>query len=179
MDFQSVARVGHASHPATGALRERKTLVEQGDAGGPRSQRVWRAGGGRSGGCGQGEGRCVARPSGRACGARAEFCGGGPPHLLIADAHTGLREGIRGALNGVTWQRCTVYFQRNVLSRVPAANRLTTGKPRCPGPPHASSAAASSTSSSRASSRSKVKPLASSWSSWSGNGALVELSYCA
>jgi putative transposase len=41
--------------------------------------------------------------------------------LVISDAHTGLRAGIRGALNGVVWQRCTVHFQRNVLSRVPKA----------------------------------------------------------
>ncbi len=41
--------------------------------------------------------------------------------LVISDAHTGLRAGIRGALNGVAWQRCTVHFMRNVLCRVPKA----------------------------------------------------------
>lgn len=41
--------------------------------------------------------------------------------LAISDAHLGLRAGIRGALNGVTWQRCTVHFMRNVLCRVPKA----------------------------------------------------------
>ncbi len=28
--------------------------------------------------------------------------------LVISDAHTGLRAGIRAVLNGVAWQRCTV-----------------------------------------------------------------------
>lgn len=41
--------------------------------------------------------------------------------LVISDAHLGLRAGIRGALNGVAWQRCTVHFMRNVLCRVPKA----------------------------------------------------------
>ena len=41
--------------------------------------------------------------------------------LVISDAHQGLRKGIRGALNGVEWQRCTVHFMRNVLCRVPKA----------------------------------------------------------
>ena len=41
--------------------------------------------------------------------------------LVISDAHTGLRKGIRGVLNGVAWQRCTVHFMRNVLCRVPKA----------------------------------------------------------
>lgn len=41
--------------------------------------------------------------------------------LAISDAHLGLRKGLRGALNGVAWQRCTVHFMRNVLCRVPKA----------------------------------------------------------
>jgi transposase-like protein len=41
--------------------------------------------------------------------------------LVISDAHTGLRKGIRSVLNGVAWQRCTVHFMRNVLCRVPKA----------------------------------------------------------
>ena len=41
--------------------------------------------------------------------------------LVISDAHLGLRKGVRGALNGVAWQRCTVHFMRNVLCRVPKA----------------------------------------------------------
>jgi transposase-like protein len=39
--------------------------------------------------------------------------------LVISDAHTGLRAGIRGVFNGTTWQRCSVHFLRNVLSRLP------------------------------------------------------------
>jgi transposase-like protein len=41
--------------------------------------------------------------------------------LVISDAHAGLVAGVRGVLNGVAWQRCTVHFMRNVLSRVPKA----------------------------------------------------------
>lgn len=39
--------------------------------------------------------------------------------LAISDDHKGLRKAIRGVLNGTSWQRCTVHFLRNVLSRVP------------------------------------------------------------
>jgi putative transposase len=39
--------------------------------------------------------------------------------LVISDAHVGLRKAIRAVLNGASWQRCTVHFMRNVLSRVP------------------------------------------------------------
>jgi transposase-like protein len=41
--------------------------------------------------------------------------------LCISDAHVGLRKGIRSALNGVAWQRCTVHFMRNMGSHVPRA----------------------------------------------------------
>lgn len=39
--------------------------------------------------------------------------------LVISDAHTGLKAGVLGTLNGVTWQRCRVHFMRNILTRVP------------------------------------------------------------
>lgn len=39
--------------------------------------------------------------------------------LVISDAHSGLRAAIREVLNGTTWQRCSVHFLRNVLSRLP------------------------------------------------------------
>jgi putative transposase len=39
--------------------------------------------------------------------------------LCISDAHMGLKKAIRKVLNGASWQRCTVHFMRNVLSRVP------------------------------------------------------------
>jgi putative transposase len=35
------------------------------------------------------------------------------------DAHSGLRAAIRAVLNSTTWQRRSVHFLRNVLSRVP------------------------------------------------------------
>jgi putative transposase len=41
--------------------------------------------------------------------------------LVISDAHMGLRKAVRAALNGASWQRCTVHFMRNVLTRVPRA----------------------------------------------------------
>ncbi len=39
--------------------------------------------------------------------------------LVISDAHLGLKGAVRKVLVGATWQRCTVHFLRNVLSRVP------------------------------------------------------------
>lgn len=39
--------------------------------------------------------------------------------LVISDNHSGLKAAIRTALNGVSWQRCTVHFLRNVQSLVP------------------------------------------------------------
>jgi len=39
--------------------------------------------------------------------------------LAISDAHLGLKNAIRNVLVGASWQRCSVHFRRNVLSRVP------------------------------------------------------------
>lgn len=39
--------------------------------------------------------------------------------LVISDAHSGLKKAISCALNGCTWQRCSVHFLRNLLSKVP------------------------------------------------------------
>jgi transposase-like protein len=39
--------------------------------------------------------------------------------LAISDAHTGLKRGLRGVLNGVSWQRCRVHFMRNAASKLP------------------------------------------------------------
>jgi transposase-like protein len=39
--------------------------------------------------------------------------------LVISDAHLGLKGAVRKVLVGAAWQRCTVHFLRNVLSRVP------------------------------------------------------------
>lgn len=38
--------------------------------------------------------------------------------LVISDAHAGLQRAIAEVLTGAAWQRCTVHFMRNVLSRV-------------------------------------------------------------
>lgn len=41
------------------------------------------------------------------------------PHLVISDAHAGLVEAIRKGFSGASWQRCKVYFMRNILAHVP------------------------------------------------------------
>ena len=40
-------------------------------------------------------------------------------HLVISDAHTGLKQAIAAVMLGSTWQRCRVHFLRNVLAQVP------------------------------------------------------------
>jgi putative transposase len=40
-------------------------------------------------------------------------------HLVISDAHEGLRAAIDKVLLGAAWQRCRVHFARNVLAKVP------------------------------------------------------------
>jgi putative transposase len=40
-------------------------------------------------------------------------------HLVISDAHEGLRAAIDKVLLGAAWQRCRVHFLRNVLAKVP------------------------------------------------------------
>ena len=40
-------------------------------------------------------------------------------HLVISDAHEGLKGAIASVLLGSAWQRCKVHFLRNVLSRIP------------------------------------------------------------
>jgi putative transposase len=40
-------------------------------------------------------------------------------HLVISDAHEGLRQAIAKVLHEASWQRCRVHFMRNVLSVVP------------------------------------------------------------
>jgi transposase-like protein len=40
-------------------------------------------------------------------------------HLVISDAHEGLKAAIAGVFVGSAWQRCRVHFMRNVLARVP------------------------------------------------------------
>jgi transposase-like protein len=40
-------------------------------------------------------------------------------HLVISDAHEGLRAAIGAVLHGASWQRCRVHFLRNALALVP------------------------------------------------------------
>jgi putative transposase len=40
-------------------------------------------------------------------------------HLVVSDAHQGLKQAIREVFVGASWQRCRVHFVRNVLARVP------------------------------------------------------------
>src|SRR5712691_5598125 len=40
-------------------------------------------------------------------------------HLVISDAHQGLKSAIGAVLLGAGWQRCRVHFLRNVLARIP------------------------------------------------------------
>lgn len=42
-------------------------------------------------------------------------------HLVISDAHEGLKQAISTVLHGASWQRCRVHFMRNILSHVPKA----------------------------------------------------------
>jgi putative transposase len=42
--------------------------------------------------------------------------------LVISDDHEGIKAAVASELPGTEWQRCTVHFQRNVLSHVPASS---------------------------------------------------------
>jgi hypothetical protein len=39
--------------------------------------------------------------------------------LVVSDDHEGIKAAMAGELPGAEWQRCTVHFERNVLSHVP------------------------------------------------------------
>ena len=41
------------------------------------------------------------------------------PNLIISDAHSGLVSAIQEFFPGASWQRCKVYFMRNILAYVP------------------------------------------------------------
>jgi len=43
--------------------------------------------------------------------------------LVISDAHEGLKAAIAQVLTGATWQRCRVHFMRNLLARIPQADK--------------------------------------------------------
>lgn len=40
-------------------------------------------------------------------------------HLVISDAHTGLKNAITRVFQGASWQRCKVHLMRNLLAHVP------------------------------------------------------------
>jgi transposase-like protein len=42
-------------------------------------------------------------------------------HLVVSDAHEGLKAAIAATLHGASWQRCRVHFVRNALAQVPKA----------------------------------------------------------
>jgi putative transposase len=42
--------------------------------------------------------------------------------LAVSDDHEGIKAAVAGELPGAEWQRCTVHFQRNVLSHVPSSS---------------------------------------------------------
>jgi transposase-like protein len=44
-------------------------------------------------------------------------------HLIVSDAHEGLKQAIGTVLTGTTWQRCRVHFMRNLLATVPQGAR--------------------------------------------------------
>jgi putative transposase len=41
--------------------------------------------------------------------------------LVVSDDHEGIKAAVAGELPGAEWQRCTVHFERNVLSHVPSS----------------------------------------------------------
>ena len=51
--------------------------------------------------------------------------------LVISDAHGGLTNAIRRMLQGSCWQRCRVYFARNLLQTVPKAHHEMVAAALC------------------------------------------------
>jgi putative transposase len=44
-------------------------------------------------------------------------------HLVISDAHTGLKNAIARVFQGAGWQRCKVHLMRNLLAHVPKSHK--------------------------------------------------------
>lgn len=44
------------------------------------------------------------------------------PHLIISDAHEGLKKAIQREFIGTSWQRCNVHFKRNIFTKLPKKN---------------------------------------------------------
>jgi putative transposase len=43
-------------------------------------------------------------------------------HLVVSDAHAGLKAAVAQQFTNSSWQRCRVHFMRNVLAQVPRGN---------------------------------------------------------
>lgn len=44
------------------------------------------------------------------------------PHMIISDAHQGLKSAVEIEFMGAKWQRCVVHFLRNIISYMPRKN---------------------------------------------------------
>ena len=44
-------------------------------------------------------------------------------HLVISDAHEGLKAAVNTVFTGASWQRCRVHFMRNVLAHIPKGDK--------------------------------------------------------
>jgi len=47
----------------------------------------------------------------------------GGVHLVISDAHSGLKKAITRVFQGTSWQRCKVHLMRNLLAHVPKSHK--------------------------------------------------------
>lgn len=44
------------------------------------------------------------------------------PHMVISDAHKGLKRAIHESFVGASWQRCTFHFKHNIIGHMPKKN---------------------------------------------------------
>ncbi len=54
-------------------------------------------------------------------------CGIEKVHLVISDAHNGLKVTVEECFIGASWQRCKVHFMRNILARIPQKQKEVVG----------------------------------------------------
>lgn len=47
--------------------------------------------------------------------------------LVVSDAHEGIKSSLKACLPGAMWQRCTVHFMRNILTKVPHGKMKAVG----------------------------------------------------
>lgn len=48
-------------------------------------------------------------------------------HLIVSDAHLGLKAAAKASFPGSSWQRCKVHFMRNILARIPQKQKALVG----------------------------------------------------